>query len=211
MDRWKAALLAGMIFYVLLFTAVEISAVCKPLYEKGYDKYEVEKLDFVKKYDVGQVTDEVIFYLADLSNNMNRKGLFEPREHRHMVDVKRLFSQGRLLRVIFLPFIFLLIQQTKKDRGFFRKFVIAYGVFLSLFGLIAVLGTLFFQKAFVKFHHLFFSNEDWLLSPKDSIIINLMPEGFFMDMAKYIAIIFFLLSFFNYFIMKIMYTDKRES
>ena len=48
---------------------------------------------------------------------------------------------------------------------------------LILFGLI----SRDFDAAFTKFHHIFFSNDLWLLDPAEDNLINLLPEGFFSD------------------------------
>jgi integral membrane protein (TIGR01906 family) len=46
-----------------------------------------------------------------------------------------------------------------------------------------------FDTFFIKFHELFFSNDDWLFNPATDPIINVLPEQFFM----YCFILFFIL------------------
>lgn len=46
-----------------------------------------------------------------------------------------------------------------------------------------------FDKAFVTFHHMFFSGKsNWLFDPRLDEIINVLPEVFFMDCAILIAV-----------------------
>ena len=60
-----------------------------------------------------------------------------------------------------------------------------------------------FSKYFIVFHHIFFDNDLWILNPATDMLINIVPEPFFMDTAFRIAltfgimvIVFFGLSFF---------------
>ena len=61
------------------------------------------------------------------------------------------------------------------------------------FGLITVLGLIIstdFTKYFILFHHIFFTNDLWILDPATDMLINIVPEGFFMDTAARIALLF---------------------
>ena len=40
------------------------------------------------------------------------------------------------------------------------------------------------------FHHIFFTNDLWILDPATDMLINIVPEGFFMDTAARIALLF---------------------
>ena len=37
------------------------------------------------------------------------------------------------------------------------------------------------------FHHIFFNNDLWMLNPDTDLLINIVPEPFFMDTAARIA------------------------
>ena len=47
-----------------------------------------------------------------------------------------------------------------------------------------------FTKYFVKFHHIFFDNDLWILYQDKDDMINMLPEGFFSDTALAIVVIF---------------------
>ena len=51
-----------------------------------------------------------------------------------------------------------------------------------------------FTKYFIMFHHMFFTNDLWILDPTTDMLINIVPEGFFMDTAGRIAFLFGALS-----------------
>ena len=50
-----------------------------------------------------------------------------------------------------------------------------------------------FDKYFIRFHEIFFDNDLWMLNPETDKLIRLVPIGFFIDSALYIAIIFAIL------------------
>ena len=51
-----------------------------------------------------------------------------------------------------------------------------------------------------------FNNNNWLLDESTSRLINMLPEGFFIDMGIRIAIIFI---FINFFILSLAFWIKR--
>ena len=61
------------------------------------------------------------------------------------------------------------------------------------FVLIAALTTIIstdFTKYFILFHKIFFNNDLWILDPSTDLLINIVPEPFFMDTAFRIADVF---------------------
>ena len=56
--------------------------------------------------------------------------------------------------------------------------------------LIAAIVATDFSRYFVVFHHIFFNNDLWLLDPRTDMLINIVPEPFFMDTARQIGIVF---------------------
>ncbi len=64
---------------------------------------------------------------------------------------------------------------------------------LLFFGTAAVLGLIIstdFSKYFIVFHHIFFDNDLWILDPSVDMLINIVPEPFFMDTAFFILILY---------------------
>ena len=186
------------IIFVLLFTSIEIVSVLKPLYEGQYKSNKVYDVAYVKAYPVAQVTDDIILYLADMIEDMNQRGFFKDREHVHMIDVKFLFDLGKIVRLFSIIIIAYLISRLSREEDFVKKYRISY---IGIIGMIVVVATIIsknFSAAFVKFHHIFFNNDYWILYPSESIIINLMPERFFMSFTVYIGMIFAALSILFY-------------
>ena len=66
-------------------------------------------------------------------------------------------------------------------------------MFFGLVALLALIISTNFTKYFIIFHHIFFDNDLWILDPSTDMLINIVPEGFFMDTAGRIALTFCIL------------------
>ena len=69
-------------------------------------------------------------------------------------------------------------------------FLILTGLFFALIAALAAIISTDFTKYFVIFHHIFFDNDLWILDPRTDLLINIVPEGFFMDTAARIGGLF---------------------
>lgn len=97
----------------------------------------------------------------------------------HFYDVKQLFLLNYgLLILTLIPSLYFLYYLGKQQKlwKLIRPFQ---------WGMIVPVGLMFvmavgFDTFFVKFHELFFSNDDWLFNPATDPIITVLPEPFFM-------------------------------
>ena len=55
---------------------------------------------------------------------------------------------------------------------------------------IAIFAALDFARFWTSFHHLFFTNDLWLLDPRTDVLIMMVPEQFFSDLVMRIIIRF---------------------
>ena len=67
---------------------------------------------------------------------------------------------------------------------------IGTGLFFLLSAGIAGIISTDFSKYFVVFHQIFFDNDLWILNPATDLLINIVPEPFFMDTAIRIGLLF---------------------
>lgn len=96
---------------------------------------------------------------------------------KHFADCKRLF-----LLAIFVFLVCLVIRLLAKRRR--RKAFLDLNRTWALLFLILPIAVLpfaltNFDSFFVLFHHLFFTNSDWLFNPATDPIIDVLTEGFF--------------------------------
>lgn len=180
-------LTALWLMIVFLITAVEAVAYWTPGYYKmEYEKYQVlDDLPEMTMDDLLSVTDEMMAYLRG-----NRE------------DVRGLFLGGLWLRRIGLMFtlafaaLLYFWKRGRKDRSAYLARAVpgslcaGTGVFFAACLALAAVISTDFSRYFVVFHHIFFDNDLWILDPDTDMLINIVPEAFFMDTALRIAIVF---------------------
>lgn len=127
---------------------------------------------------------------------------FNAREIAHMEDVRGLFLGGLWLRRIGLMFtlafaaLLYFWKRGRKDRSAYLARAVpgslcaGTGVFFAACLALAAVISTDFSRYFVVFHHIFFDNDLWILDPDTDMLINIVPEAFFMDTALRIAIVF---------------------
>lgn len=202
---------AGIIFSIclmvtLLITSVEAVVYWLPGYfEKEYAKYNVTETVDMTMEDLLDVTDQMMAYLrgnrADLHVPTTMGGVsrefFNEREIAHMEDVRGLFLAAMAIRrgclvIMALLIALLLFRKADFKRIFPKSVLIGTGLFFGITAVIAAIISTDFTKYFILFHHMFFTNDLWILDPATDMLINIVPEGFFSDTVLYIGVTFFL-------------------
>ena len=119
-----------------------------------------------------------------------------------MEDVRGLFLGGLMLRRICILILLLLAaffwgwSHKKEARIRFLSYMlpsslsIGTGLFFLLSAGIAGIISTDFSKYFVVFHQIFFDNDLCILNPATDLLINIVPEPFFMDTAIRIGLLF---------------------
>ena len=189
---------------IMLISSVEIAAYSDfTWYEKEYEKYQVlGDLDMEMK-DARYVTEEMMSYLRGDRDDLvvetivsgEAREFFNEREKAHMVDVRGLFVGGIYLRriaiiVLLVSLVALAFCKTKKKQLLAKAYLMGAGGFIGGVGILAILIARDFNEVFFKFHELFFTNDLWLLDWNTDLLIRMLPEGFFYDMAIRIGVIF---------------------
>jgi integral membrane protein (TIGR01906 family) len=166
------------------------------LYEYGFNKYEISQATGLDSQQLKQVAQHLIDYF-DLRTDstqieVNRDGtkfnLFNERELIHLEDVKNLIQRDYwvqrgvllLMAVCALALFFGFRSGWRMPvRGLLWGSLITVGLMIIL-ALWAVFG---FERFFILFHVVSFSNQYWMLDPARDYLIRLFPEGFFYDAA----------------------------
>ena len=198
-------LCAFCLMAILLITSVEAVAYWIPgYYEREYEKYQVlDDLPSMTMDDLLTVTDEMIAYLRGDREDLHvyttmggeYREFFNEREIAHMEDVRGLFLAAIQIRraavvLIALCLVFLVVTKAKLSQILPWAICVGMGgIFLIGAGLGALIAS-DFNRYFVIFHHIFFNNDLWILNPATDMLINIVPEPFFMDTAFLILAIF---------------------
>lgn len=107
----------------------------------------------------------------------------------HFEDSKTIFNGIYLLGLISAIALAALIRRRRLS----RKILKLSGTLTLAIPIVFALSVYFnFEKTFVTFHRVFFSNDDWLFDPAKDEIINILPERFFMHCALLIALLWLL-------------------
>lgn len=199
-------LFAFCLMITLLITSVEAVVYWFPGYfEREYAKYNVTETVNMTMEDLLDVTDQMMAYLrgdrADLHVRTAIGGVerefFNEKEIAHMEDVQGLFLSAMALRrgcgvlMIVLLILFLVLKADFK-RTVPKWISIGTGIFFGAAAIIAAVISSDFTRYFIMFHHMFFSNDLWILDPATDLLINIVPEGFFRDTVFSICCTFFL-------------------
>ena len=113
---------------------------------------------------------------------------FHETERAHMVDVRNLFALARRCRwALLLGGALALAGPLWRGARLWPGFRAAMGVWAALLLAIAAWALADFDRAFTAFHRALFSNELWLMNPETDLMIRMLPEAFFAEIAVWCA------------------------
>lgn len=171
---WK--ILCGLVYcLVVLLASVALFIEQDYLYEH---LVESQKNITVKKQLHAEVL-RTVTYDAPLDPT-----LFTKRERDHMQDVHRLYASGMVFLFIFLIVFALLAFANLSDLANIVHTASMW--FLIVIIALSVYVFVAFERSFVFFHEIFFSNDLWLLPP-DSLLLWLYPASFFLKSFFFIV------------------------
>lgn len=194
--QWGTGLILATSLLVGVFlTALEYIAFDLSYYDKQYMKYDISSSVHIQQNDLLDITENMLLYLKGkratldmqvIQGNVTRE-VFSKREKKHMEDVRILFFKGYEWRkwcgILFLICICFLISHKKGIYTIFKSIKIVSGAGSIAVGFLGLVVYHNFTVSFTRFHHIFFDNDLWLLDPAEDILISIVPEPFFMDIA----------------------------
>ncbi|MDT2784239.1 TIGR01906 family membrane protein [Enterococcus asini] len=169
------------LFLFLLTLAITITINFRPLYRFSIQRFDLLTISGLDQGTLLKNFDQLMDFLnKPWITSMNLPNFpMSAAGYGHFVDVKYLFLLNyAVLLVTVIPAVAYLLYLKRNGRlwQLVRPFQWGMGVPVIL-GFLMAIG---FDTFFVKFHELFFSNDDWLFDPVTDPIINVLPEGFFM-------------------------------
>lgn len=193
----KRVLLIVLVIFLSLsciLISLEKGSFNELTYSNAYDEYNIENVTGKTHSELMGVTSDLLIYLRGNAGDEILEPNFNEREILHMKDVQVLFKYGFILKyisiIMSIVIIGLFITKGEKDilgrymyKGLFINWIIA--------ALLIVMINLDFNKYFTYFHEIFFTNDLWLLDPNTDLLIQMLPEDFFVTMAKNIGLSFF--------------------
>lgn len=177
-------------------SSVIITLNIKSIYYNDIDKLNIESMTYLSKEEIIENYNYLIDYnlswnagefeLPSLPSSTNGKIHFE--------EVRDIFQSVKILTIIMgaISIIGAIAQIRKRQFKFLRNASILI-IIMPL--LLAIPIAIDFNKCFIIFHEIMFSNDYWIFNPKIDPIINLLPEAFFMHMGVMILLIMVVCSF----------------
>lgn len=213
-------MIAGLsLIFILFVTAFEVACYSDyEFYEKEYKKYNVNNEHSIVNMEMDElmrVTKEMMSYLHGDRENLviyaqidnMEKEMFNEIDKSHMADVRELFTGAlNLRRVCICIFafctLFLIVANGVRQAliSLCSKVQFCIGTLWMLMFFIVIAACVNFNAVFTAMHLLLFDNDNWLLDPDISRLINILPEGFFIDMGVRIAVLFVIINIIIFFL-----------
>lgn len=148
--------------------------------EEQYGAVTQMMTDYLK----GHGDFQLIFQMDGIAYNA-----FNEREQSHMADVQGLFRLCRILALCGAVLTLICWFFARKQPFFWRTVRRTVCIVLAFVVLIALLAMVDFDRLFILFHQIAFTNNLWLLNPHTDLLIRLMPTQLFIDYALIIGMI----------------------
>ncbi len=193
-----------LLIVALLIVSIEMFAINFGFFESEYSKLSTAQSIGISEQDLTAVTHKLIDYTTDADTNLDIQAeiggemqeVFGQREKDHMVDVKALYLSARnvrtygLIGAAVLIIIAFLSAKGQALKTLCKAFLYVSGVFVLIVGALGIYAAVDFTSFWVSFHHLFFTNDLWLLDPATDVLIMMVPQQFFSDLVARIIIRF---------------------
>ena len=172
------------------------------LYSYGFAEYDIPSVTGIERGELlsagQQIRDyfnneEEFLVVSVLWRGVRVHSLYNAREVLHMRDVKGLVKGVYRVQEVTAGYIaaFAAIGLVVWRRRFLRRLA-RYATFggVATLGLVALVGLaslVGFDRLFLAFHLVSFSNDLWQLDPRKDYLIAMFPQGFFFDATLWIA------------------------
>ena len=150
--------------------------------------FPAEQYGAAAKLITDYLKDEGDFQLV-FSMNGIAYNAFNEREQTHMADVRTLFSLCRRFSLGSILLTLVGWLYSRKQRFFWRIVRRTACCMLAVVAILALLAAMDFDRLFILFHQIAFTNNLWLLNPQTDLLIRLMPTQLFIDYAQIIGIV----------------------
>jgi len=187
---------------LLLITSNVRWAANEPrLYDYSFDRYDAEARTGIARSELDYAARDLIRYFNDgrptiqtlVTQDGQRVPLYNERETSHLHDVKDLFrtvfrAQEASLAFALAYVVGVFVWASEASLRFLARAVLAASLFtLALLGLAAFGALVGFDALWARFHMLAFTNDLWQLNPDTDHLIQMFPEGFWLDATLLVA------------------------
>lgn len=196
------ALFVALMPLLLIASAVRFIINLPALYSYGFERYRIADYTGIEHDDLlsagAQIrdyfnNDEQDLIIRTFVRGVLTESLYNEREIIHMRDVKGLVQGVYLVQTLAALYIAAFIavgfaMQRGRFLPILARCVSGGGMLtLALVGIVSVGALVGFDRLFLLFHLISFSNDFWQLDPRRDYLIAMFPQGFFFDATMLIA------------------------
>jgi integral membrane protein (TIGR01906 family) len=202
-----AARVTSVLFVIALLLALVLGAVrlafsWQPVYTYAVENYHADEVSGIPQAELLTATHSIRTYFTDSRRDLNITvrnddgqlvPLFNGKEIAHMRDVKALVQRVYLLldlAVAYLGVYVLVRLWLRRDAIGLARLVLRASSIVGLLLVAAAVASLFdFEQIFTEFHVLSFSNDFWQLDPAVDHLVQIFPQGFWLDVTLFVGLL----------------------
>ena len=171
------------------------------LYSYGFDRYDIPAYTGIERSELLLAARQIRDYFSNGEEFLDvrvvvrgiRRSIYNEREVLHMRDVKGLVkgvyrvqeATGAYLAVF--AAVGLALYRRRFAAPLVRYLSLGGGATLALAAIVGLGAVVGFDRLFLAFHLVSFSNDLWQLDPSRDYLIAMFPQGFFFDATMWIA------------------------
>lgn len=191
------------VFLLLITSSVTYAVNELRLYGYGFDKWDISVKTGIERDELGSIARQIRAYFNSRTEPLEiratifseERDLFSDREIIHMKDVKDLIWGVYVVGGLSLAYLLGSAAYGFRRRGRFyavplaRNLLWGSGItagFVVGVGLAALVG---FDRLFLFFHQVSFTNDFWMLDPRSDYLVILFPEGFWYDATMFVGLL----------------------
>lgn len=194
-----------LIITAVLFTSLQFCMNQRDWYYESYVKYGTAKETQISDEEMTEAIFRLIDYMegrADsiqlsVTENGQTVEMYNRQEIDHMVDVRALYqawravrTYGGILAAITIAVCMLTLPKGQRIGMLCRGFLIAAAVFGAVLIVLGIWVAVDFNSFWTEFHHLFFTNDLWLMDYRTCRMIRICPLQLFNEIVVRFALIF---------------------
>ena len=198
-------IILASIFFIFISISGVLFVILKHdyIYEYNLNFYPITERTSLEIEEVREINSQIKNYFFDETEFLE-VSIFNEKEIYHMKDVKdiinNLFLYGKLSSVVFVIITLICVKKYKvRIYSVFKASSIVYSAVLLA---LAIGFLISFNKLFIIFHEIAFSNDLWKLNINEDYLLMMYPENFFRDIALLILILSIGINFFLFFAFK---------
>lgn len=188
--KWTDIICAVIMMLFIISTAVTLTLVFKPLYHHDMEKLQLSEETGYSEEEILANYDALIRYnISPFEKELQLPTLKMSEEGRiHFAEVKVIFQLflKLFLSTALLMAVITAVQTKKRRYGYLKLAGILTLIVPSICGILVAVN---WERAFVLFHEIAFSNDYWLFDPVTDPVILILPDTFFLHCAVMILLL----------------------